>query len=601
MLDQKTLPAQGPSADERRILTDLIKAEKLDQATHYVERLLRTYPDSTMLLRGLGMLHQLKGDTRAAMDALRRLVALNPDDIAAQEQLAQCLSELGEHEDAQTVWQSLLKQEPDNLTGLCGLGSTLNMLGLYHKAADQLERALALDPNNQQIAEVLANTYLESRQHDRAVAHYQALLPKRPEDMVMTLNLADALSRIDRIEEALALCAEVISAAPELVRAHVLKGNIHGMAGDGKKAQASLTKALKLEPRNIAALSAIVQKTKITKANAAKYLPTLEKSLAKKSLEPKQKAICAFALGKAAHDQKDIKKAFTYWKKGNALQLQDTPYDEDRALKRFDVLKHIFAPVNFDALNPQQAHPVPKPGDKQMIFVVGMPRSGTSLTEQILSSHSAVYGAGELNIMSQVTEELMFYFTQQPEVKLIDRAFGSIGRDYMDAVAAMQIDEPYVVDKLPHNFLRLGFIRAAFPDAKIIHTNRDPMAVCWSNWRRFFPAKGMNFGNDLDTVGTYYRHYEDLMGFWRMKFGATIYELDYDRLTHNQEPETRALLDFCGLPFEIACLDFHKTARPVRTASQEQVRRKMYTGSTKEWQAYECHLTPLKKALEQPA
>ena len=203
----------------------------------------------------------------------------------------------------------------------------------------------------------------------------------------------------------------------------------------------------------------------------------------------KQRAIAGFALGKAAHDCGDPKEAFTYFKKSNAFLEQDGPYEEDRAELRFKTLKHIFGPVDFHNLDPNEAHVKTTPQDKKLIFVVGMPRSGTSLTEQILSSHSAVHGAGELNFMNEITEELMYYFTQQPEVKLIERAFGSIGRDYMDKINALGVDEPYVVDKLPHNFMRLGFIRAAFPDARIIHTNRDPMAVCWSNYQRFFRQK----------------------------------------------------------------------------------------------------------------
>ena len=554
-----------------------------------------------MLLQGGSMIHHLNGNPQAAIHLLEKHLNLRPNDLEALERLATYQAELENFSDALNTWHKVLKLAPDSLNALCGAGSAYNMLELYLKAADQFEKAVSLAPQNHEIAEVLANTYLESNQYDRAAKYYKTLIGQKPDDLHLKLNLADALAHIDQTDQALALCDEILIAQADMVQAHLLKGNIFSTLGDAKKAQTSIAKALKYDPENITALTATVQKTKITKRNQGKYIPILKKLFAKRSLDPKQRAMVGFALGKAAHDMKETDKAFSYWKKGNAFQLKANPYHEEKTLLRFKTLKHIFTPVNFNTLKPDDAHFPPKAADKKMIFIVGMPRSGTSLTEQILSSHSAVYGAGELHIMGQVTEELMYYFTQQPDVKLIDRAFSSIGRAYMDAVNEMDIDEPYVVDKLPNNFLRLGFIRAAFPDAKIIHTNRDPVAVCWSNYRRYFPAKGMNFGNSLETIGTYYRHYEDLMDFWRAKFGATIYELDYARLTHNQKPETQALLDFCDLEFEQACLDFYKTNRPVRTASQNQVRRKIYTGSTKDWEVYEAHLKLLQKALARDA
>lgn len=469
---------------------------------------------------------------------------------------------------------------------------------MYNKAAEYLEKANRLAPDHEEISEVLANTYLEGRHYDNAERHYRQLFAdQRPEDGRVMLNLADSLSHLDKTEEALKWCDRAINQKAHKQAGHVMKARIYGTLGDVKSARNQYRAALRNEADTLPALAGPIQLEKVT-ARHQPIVDRLKKQFSKRSLTLKQRAIAGFALGKAAHERGDPKKAFTYFRKSNAFLEQDTPYEENRAELRFKTLKHIFEPVDFRSLNPNEAHVKTKPQDKKLIFVVGMPRSGTSLTEQILASHSAVYVAGELNFMNEITEELMYYFTQQPDVKLIDRAFGSIGRDYMDKINALNVNEPYVVDKLRHNFMRLGFIRAAFPDACIIHTNRDPMAVCWSNYQRFFPAKGMNFGNDLETLGRYYKLYVDLMMFWRKKFRETMYELDYDRLTKNQEGETRALLQFCGLEFEAQCLDFHENVRAVRTASQEQVRRKMYSGSTQAWRAYEPYLKPLMYILD---
>ena len=260
----------------------------------------------------------------------------------------------------------------------------------------------------------------------------------------MMLNLADSLSHLDYNEEALEWCDKVINQKAHKSSANIMKARILSTLGDVKSARAHYRAALKVTPDALPALVGLVQIDKMN-ARHQPLIDKLKKQFAKRSLSFTQRAV---------------------------------PYDEKLISQRFDTLKHIFGPVDFHNLDPNEAHVKTTPEDKKLIFIVGMPRSGTSLIEQILSSHSLVHGAGELNFMNEITEELMYYFTRQPDVKLIDRAFGSIGRDYLDKINALNVDTPVIVDKLPHNFLRLGFIRAAFPDACIVHTNRDPMAVC---------------------------------------------------------------------------------------------------------------------------
>lgn len=598
MREQNPQPNNGPTQSERSHIAGLLTDRKLDKAARFTEQLVDKYPSQRALRFSLALIHIVAGNHASALPLLTELDTQDPKNPQILKQLAVCHTALEDHRSAVPCFLKWLEVEPDSVPALCGVGSAYNSIELYHKATEYLEKAHRLTPEDDDIAEVLANTYLEGRHYVSAERHYRQLLTdQRPDDGRMMLNLADSLSHLDYNEEVLESCDKVINQKAHKSSANIMKAGILSTLGDVKSARAHYRAALKVTPDALPALVGLVQIDKMN-ARHQPLIDKLKKQFAKRSLSFTQRAVAGFALGKAAHDRGNAKDAFTYYKKSNAFYSRAVPYDEKLISQRFDTLKHIFGPVDFHNLDPNEAHVKTTPEDKKLIFIVGMPRSGTSLIEQILSSHSLVHGAGELNFMNEITEELMYYFTRQPDVKLIDRAFGSIGRDYLDKINALNVDAPVIVDKLPHNFLRLGFIRAAFPDACIVHTNRDPMAVCWSNYQRYFPAKGMNFGNDLETLGRYYKRYVDLMGFWRKKFGETIYELDYDRLTKNQEVETRALLAFCGQEFEAQCLAFHETECAVRTASQGQVRRKMYTGSTQAWRAYEPYLKLLMDILD---
>jgi hypothetical protein len=250
---------------------------------------------------------------------------------------------------------------------------------------------------------------------------------------------------------------------------------------------------------------------------------------------------------------------------GNRLKKAERGYSIDKEKRLFDAIKKL----SYSAVEPS----------RRLIFIVGMPRSGTSLVEQILASHSTVHAAGELTAMAVLCLS------------------GKDPRGVRDGYLKGIPDAAVVTDKMPANFMWIGVILSAFPDAKIVHTSRDPMATCWSIYKTSFTGSGNRFAHDLQDIAKFYKLYRDLMAFWRERFPGKIHDLNYEELTVNQEPETRALLDYCELPWEDACLRFHENPRPVRTASSAQVRKPMYQGSSRDWKRYEKHLTPLKEAL----
>lgn len=231
------------------------------------------------------------------------------------------------------------------------------------------------------------------------------------------------------------------------------------------------------------------------------------------------------------------------------------------------------------------------------IFIVGMPRSGTTLAEQILASHSQVHGAGEMEAINKAIRAEFNPDGRGYCFSLAEDALSGIRRRYLATLRGLGTPRPVVTDKMPANFLWLGFILEAMPEARVIHLVRDPIAVCWSIFKNYFPATGLGFTCDLTDLAAYHRMYEDLMALWFARYPGRIFDLDYERLTEDQKGQTRALLDYCDLAWEEACLDFHRTDRVVRTASATQVRRKIYRGSSEAWKKFETHLRPLVEAI----
>jgi len=288
-----------------------------------------------------------------------------------------------------------------------------------------------------------------------------------------------------------------------------------------------------------------------------------------------------FALGKANADIGDCAQAFEHFYHGNRLRKTQLGYDisSDQAL--FASIKELFS-HGVAALDV-----TPTLSDKKPIFVLGMPRSGTTLVEQILASHPLVHGAGELQLMPQLVRSANHgIISNHSDMQSIRDA-------YLSAVQQLAPDKPYIVDKMPYNFVWIEHILTTLPEAKIVHLKRDAAAICWSNFKHCFSSVGNGFSYDLEDVARYYRLYEELMLFWHQQFPGRILDFSYEALTNNQADETHRLLEYVELEWDDRCIDFHATERAVATASSRQVRQKLYQGSSEEWRRYETYLRPM--------
>jgi hypothetical protein len=282
-----------------------------------------------------------------------------------------------------------------------------------------------------------------------------------------------------------------------------------------------------------------------------------------------------------------------YLHEGNRLRKKELNYSIDTAHKLFSIIYENFALLpSSNNKSLQNITPTTRP-----IFILGMPRSGTSLVEQIISSHEEVFGAGELNTL--ITPMLEKMLSNEKDKNIFsDKDLFSMRKKYLDSLAQLSTSANVVTDKTPANFQYIGIILSMFPDAKIIHLKRDPRAICWSIYQSNWYENGYRFSYNMDDLVTFYGLYSRLMEFWHKKFPEKIYDVCYEDLTTNQEEETKKLLEYCELDWDENCLNFHKNKRPVKTASSFQVRQKMYQGSSEAWRKYESHIQPLIDGLK---
>ena len=488
-----------------------------------------------------------------AKKALRKLEKMlppspSPDEIKALNHLYHS----GQIELAEQSCNSLLQTYPQSLNVINVLGAALQVQGKSQEAVEVFERAIELNPGFAEAYSNRGNALKELGQLENAVASYDTAIQLKIDFADAYFNRGNALKDLGRTGQAIDDYEETIRLRPGFAAAH----------------------------RNLGAL-----KTYTADDSQIAVMEDLYDGLA--ANDSNRIELC-FALAKAHDDLGDYDKSFKYLEEGNRLRKKELNYDIDVDRKEFGEIKEIFAAgIPTGELAPKDMAPF------RPIFIVGMMRSGTSVAEQILASHSEVYGAGELEVMNQLVSPNL-----AAGVDVSAHEIEAIRTAYLEGLAALQVSEQIITDKMPLNFRWLGFILAAFPDAKIIHVNRDPIATCWSNYKHFFPTTGNGYAYDFTDLANFYGLYVDWMSFWRERIPDSIYELGYEALTENQEEETRKLLSFCDLEWEHQCLDFHRTKRAVRTTSAVQVRKKMYTGSSEAWRKYADHLQPLLDGLK---
>jgi tetratricopeptide (TPR) repeat protein len=477
----------------------------------------------------------------------------DPFDVAAIRMLAELAGRIGRYRDAEALLRRAVELSPGFTAARANLALVLYRLNRPAEAIEELNRVVAEDPDNPGHANLQAAAFGRVGDFDEAIALYDRLLRDTPRQPRIWMSYGHMLKTVGRQADGIAAYRRAIELMPALGEAWWSLANL---------------KTVTFDEADIAAMEA---------------------ALAGSGISDEDRFHLDFALGKAFEDRRQAEFAFRHYEAGNRLRKTKLAYDADETEAFVDRSIALYT-GDFLAARVGQGSQAPDP-----IFILGMPRAGSTLVEQILSSHSLVEGTSELPDIPTLARRDKTY----PEgvVGYSADELRALGDEYIKrTLIQRRTDRPFFIDKLPNNWANLPFIHLILPKAKIIDARRHPLGCCFSNFKQHF-ARGQAFSYDLTDMGRYYRDYVRLMAYVDAALPGRVHRVIYEDMVEHTEREVRRLLDYCGLGFEPACLAFHETERAIRTASSEQVRQPIFREGTEAWKPFEPWLGPLKAAL----
>ncbi|WP_341207211.1 sulfotransferase [uncultured Sphingomonas sp.] len=488
---------------------------------------------------------------------------------------------------AEPLLRTYLKRDPFDARAIRMLAELAGRIGRNRDAETLLRRALELAPGFTAARANLAIVLYRQNRAVDALAELDTLLAAEPEHIGHANLKAAALGRLGGFEEAIALYERVLAAAPAQPKVWMSYGHMLKTVGRQADGVAAYRRAIALRPGLGEAWWSLANLKTVRFDDAD--VAAMTAALADPAVVIEDRYHLDFALGKAWEERGDADRAFAHYAAGNALRRTQIDYDAGETTRFVDTIVAT-ATSNFFAARAGWGCPGPDP-----IFVLGMPRAGSTLIEQILASHPLVEGTTELPDMPALARRITDY--PAGLATLTAERARELGEDYLRRAAVQRrTDRPFFVDKLPNNWAHVALIRLILPNATIIDARRDPRACCFSNFKQHF-ARGQGFSYALDDMGRYYRDYVRMMAHIDAVQSGRVHRVIHEELVDAPEPHIRALLDACGLPFDAACLSSHRTERAVRTASSEQVRQPIFRGGDRAWRPFAAHLAPLEQAL----
>ena len=523
------------------------------KAVNSIKELNNKYPNQSLLFNLIGACYKELGQLEGSVQMFKNAINIKGDYAEAHFNLGAVHKLLSRDQDAVESYKKAIKILPNYPDAHNNLGTALHDLGLLEEAIESLEWAIAYKSDFAEAHNNLGNVYNDYGRVETAAKYFEKAISLKPDYSKAYFNLAIAYKDLGKKGDYLKTIEKTVKIKPDWGDAHLHLSRVKNYNKNDSQ------------------------------------LKEMHSFLARKDLSLRDRIGFNFALAHVYEKLEDSDKQFKFLNEANRLRKKESNYFLDKDQRLFNRIKDSFkSPPSIIKKESCKTNLI-KP-----IFIVGMPRSGTSLVHQIIDSHQMVHGAGELNKLNKFVVQILRKHDEK-NISISEMELLSIRENYLDALSGLNVPEKIIIDKMPLNFRYIGFILKAIPEAKILHMNRDPMATCWSIYKYYFNGNSYSY-NQEDLAG-YYDLYKDLMGFWSKLFPNKIYDVCYEELTIAQEVETRKLLEYCELEWDENCLNFYKNTTAMKTTSALQVRQKIYQGSSEVWKKYEDYLQPLIKGL----
>ena len=563
-----------------------------DEAVFFITKALKLRPNNPESHANIALAYKDQGKPEQAVKHFRESIRLDPYNPVVHNNLGNVLREMSRPKEAIKAYERALKLDGDFAPCWSNFAAALNEADKRKAAHRAVERALRLEPSLAQAHNNKGDILLAEAKYPEALDSYRTATALNPKYAVALINMARTQRDMDEPEAAVQTLQKALEIEPNNPEAHHAMGVLQEQLGDPEAAAQAFQDAVRVAPAMAIAHYYLAQIR--GRKTSDEELAAMEKIWREVNMLPNDRMFMAFGLARAYEQRKQHDKAFEFLEQGNRVKAEMQPYD-DADTGRFvdslaDCAEALAARLGFEA-----GCPDPRP-----VFILGMPRSGTSLTEQILASHSEVAGAGELSYAYDMAHRIRD-ITQQAfpdNMKLLSaQQLLELGEYYLSRHKPDNLAHRYVVDKTPLNFQYIGLLGLALPGAKFIHCHRDPVQNCFSIHKMPFDKK-QAYAHSQEALGLYYNRYWTLMQRWKAQFPGRILDVRYEDTVAYIETQGRRMLDFLDLPFEESVLDFYKTKRLVKTPSASQVRQPIYGDAVQAWRKYEQHLGPLIEALD---
>ena len=556
LLKLEGLSSKKSKKEQLEAVMKLFSDSQMEQALSSVNLLINEYPNDSLLFNIRGACYSESGHIDLAITSFERAITLKTDYAEAHFNLGVAFQKIQQIANSVKSYENAIELIHSYPAAHNNLGVIYLSKGEFNSAVKSFEWAIAYSPNYAEAHNNLGKAYQELKQFEKAVQQFEKAVKLNPAYSQAFHNL----------------------------------GVIYENLGLSKKALENYEKAIKHDKyfaeayRNLSKLRTFSPEDKL--------ITQMQDVITNTNLNLSDKSRLYFALAKVNEDLDNHEEFFNFLNKGNKLRQEALGYSINDSKNFNSKLQQIFSkPI------PKIKTKINNTSNNNPIFIVGMPRSGTTLVEQIIASHCDVHGAGELINLREIITPIIENQFSQNNITLSKEDIIKINQLYSESLSLLEVDEKVITDKMPTNFRLIGYILLAFPQAKIIHVKRDARATCWSNYKHYF-TDGNGFSYNQNDLAEFYTLYSELMDFWHNLFPNKIYDICYEDLTINQKIETKKLLKYCELEWDENCLNFHKNSRAVLTASSLQVRKKIYQGSSNAWRKYEKYLQPLINGLK---